>query len=123
MHGVHYYGFENGTQPELNTDPVRLYGQTLTPGDKINGFDSGNSRTSYILADPGDYLTYVGRFGVDLLFQSSPGKKPQQGNLFQQRPSWYLAFGYVSEFGGLFSASSPGTGWDIQPKKIIRNNG
>ena len=117
--GVKYLGFEDHDLSCVERDPVTIYDQELQPGDKITGFDSGKNRSSFMLES--GYMTYVGKIGSDLLFEVyDPEAKPRQGDLFHERPLWLLAFGYISNFGGLFSYSGPGTGYDLQPRKIHR---
>lgn len=118
-HGAFYYGFENGFMPKLDKEPVTIYGQELYPGDKVVSFDSGNSRTSYGFTR--GYMTYMGKMGSDLLFEVfDPQEKPKQGNLFSERPKWFLSFAYVGPDYGLLMFSQPGAGYDIHPKQIIK---
>lgn len=118
--GLHYFGFEDHNLSRIEQEPVLLFDYELKPGDKIAGFDSGNSRTSFLLKV--GYMTYIGKIGDQLLFEVyDPSVGATQQNLFQKKPKWLLSFGYISNHGGLFSASGPGTGWDIQPKKIVKH--
>jgi len=117
--GLHYYGFEDHDLSRIEQEPVLLYDQEMKPGDKIVGFNSGNNRTSFMLTV--GYMTYLGKIGNDLLFEVyDPTVEATQQDLFHQRPKWLLSFAYVSNFGGLFSASGPGKGYDIQPRTIKR---
>lgn len=118
---LHYIGFENGIESLIKSEPVILYGQTLLPGDKINGFDSGNQRTSFSLKY--GHMTYVGIYNRDLLFEIyNPKAKPAQTDLFMQRPKWYLSFALIGSDAGLLMFSSPGSAYDIHPKRILFEN-
>ena len=119
QNGVHYTGFENGAEGKVHREPVTIYGQTLVPGDKITGFDSGRKRTSFALTS--GYMTYIGRSGIELYFEVyDPNKQPSQANLFQQRPKWLLTFHLVGSDCGLLMFSQPGAAYDIHPYKILR---
>lgn len=119
INGVFYYGFENGAESQVIKETVVLCDQQLVPGDVITGFDSGNKRTSYHLKY--GYMTYVGRYKEGILFDVyDPKQKAQQGNLFQQRPKWFLSFALVGNNEGLLMFSQPGACWDIRPYKIIK---
>ncbi len=116
--GLNYTGFLKGAEKELDQEPVQLEGGTLTPGDRIVGFKSGNSRTSFLLQY--DYMTYLGKNGPELYFDIYDSKShAKQGNLFEERPLWLLTFP-MADPGCLLMFSKPGAGWDIRPREIIR---
>ncbi len=116
--GLNYTGFLNGSETQLNLEPVELHGGTLTPGDKIIGFYSGNSRTSFLLEY--DYMVYRGRLTEELYFEIYDSKSnAKQGNLFEQRPEWYLTF-HMAQSDCLLMFSQPSACWDIRPYKIVR---
>lgn len=118
QYGTFYYGFENGSETQIKKEPVTLYGNTINPGDKIKGFDSGNKRTSFSLAS--GHMSYAGMIDSDLLFDIyDPDQKPQQNNLFQARPKWFLSFSLIGQNAGLLMFSQPGCCYDIHPLKII----
>lgn len=119
QNGQHYYGFERGSETRISATPVKLYGNELNIGDKIKGFDSGKERTSFIL-DYG-FMTYMGAFSGDLLFEiNDPKQKQVQLNLFQPRPKWMLSFSLIGEQSGVLMHSAPGCCYDIHPLKIIK---
>lgn len=120
IHGMHYVGFENGTEDQVKPEPVTLYGNDLQPGDKITGFKSGSNRTSFSLNK--DYMTYMGMYNGCLMFDIyEEGEDAYQGNLFedQKKPVWYLSFAFIGSNAGLLMFSQPGAGYDIQPKTIL----
>ena len=119
QYGTFYYGFENGSEKTLIKEPVLIYGQQLIPGDKITGFESGNSRTSFSLSR--GFMTYIGKRGADLLFDIyDPKAKPHQSNLFSQRPIWLISFTFIGPDSGLLMFSQPGACYDIHPRKITK---
>jgi hypothetical protein len=118
-HGVCYTGFENGSETCIEKIPVTLYGNTLTPGEKITGLISGKDRTSFEL-DYG-YMTYMGIFNNELLFEiCDPKENVRQLSLFSTPPKWMLSFSLIGTNAGLLMFSQPGACYDIHPFKITR---
>jgi hypothetical protein len=116
---VHYYGFINGSEDRIKQEPITLYSNTINPGDKIIGFDSGKDRTSFELSY--GFMIYAGKFGADILFEIiDPKKKPHQADLFNQRPKWFLSFAVIGPNSGLLMQSSACGFYDIHPHKIKR---
>ena len=119
QNSVHYYGFLNGSEEKINREQVTLYGNTMNPGDKIIGFDSGNVRTSFSLSY--GYMTYAGIFSASILFEIyNPKKKPSQADLFNKPPKWFLSFALIGSDSGLLMQSSASGFYDIHPHNIIR---
>ena len=115
--GMHYFGFENGSETLIVNKPVTIYGNTLNVGDQIKGFDSGKDRSSFILKS--GHMTYVGWFDKDILFEINGPNKHSQSDL-QQRPKWRLSFGFLGEQSGLLMNSAYCCYYDIHPLKIIK---
>lgn len=117
--GVSYMGFTNGAESCIDKEPIKVIGEVIKPGDMITGFDSGKKRTSFILNY--GYMTYVGKRDVSLLFEVYDSKsRAKQGDLFSERPKWYLDFSMIGEWDGFLMFSQPGAAFDIRPKKILR---
>lgn len=117
--GLHYYGFLNGSDSQIEKQQVILYGNTINPGDKIIGFDSGNIRTSFQLKS--GYMIYMGIFAAEILFEiHDPKDKPIQRDLFNERPKWFLSFSVIGPDSGLLMQSSSCGFYDIHPFKIIK---
>ncbi len=117
--GLTYYGFLNGSENSLITEPVQVNDEVIDPGDRIVAFESGNNRTSFNLSR--GYMEYKGRMAENLLFEIYDPKSPaKQQNLFDNRPLWLIAFAQISVTGGFLMFSSTSTSFDIHPKEIIR---
>lgn len=114
-----YTGFEHGAEKQIRQEPFSVFGNEVSPGDLIESFDSGNSRTSFGFEKA--FLKYVGRYKEhELLFEVIDKKpKPQQSGPFDIPTKWFLSFAYVGETAGLLMFSSPSTCYDIRPQKVV----